>query len=799
VSYVSSTELRAQIGAASAGSYMVYLISGDGSVAIVVNGITYSATPTWVTGSALQTAIQGISYNLQLSATSNSAVTYTLAGGSVLPSGLTLTSGGLLSGTLPLISVDTVYNFSILAIDLENQDSPRTFSITITVGETYFKHNNLLISTTSVSGQGNKIFLDSSSNGFTVTPAGNPQQGSVSPYRDQGYSSVYFGGVSDWLTVGQATDDPLGTGNFTMEAWIFNTLSGIANKCVLGKWSSGAGWVLWESGGVVLFTTSFGVTLTSSASFPVNLWSHVAVTRVTATWTLYLNGVSIASTNFSGSLNNTNIALQVGSFESGNSPWQGLISNVHIIKGTALYSGASYSPPAAVITAQTGTSVLTCQDSIFKDNSGTGLLVVPSGAPSTLPYAPPSPGLYYNPAIHGGSAYFIGVTDNLTVLDNVALQFGTGDFTIECWFYIVGVTTTAFNLVSKGTATTGWSLNTTTTGRIQFSYTAANLTGATTTLTSGLWYHVAVIRSSTSTGNLRIYLNGVLEIASAGAVNDNFNQTNTLYIAASRTNTLPLNGYIANLRLVKGVPVYTGAFSPPTLSILATSGASSAASYTNITNVNTSFVDSSTSLLLNFANATVYDSTMVNNIATVATAQSNNTNYKFLPTSVRFAGTTDWLTCIDRIPHRFGANNFTIECWFLSTVASAAYNLISKGTATTGWSLNVTAANRIQFSYTAANLTGATTTLTNNVWYHVAVVRNGSAAGNVKIYLNGALEISSAGAVVDAFTQNNILYIGASRTGTVPINGYIQDVRLTNGIARYTSPFAVATALSGIR
>jgi len=133
VSFVNSTELRAQLPATAAGTYVVYVVATDGSVAIRVNGITFSATPTWTTGSTLPESLASNAISIQFAATSNSNITYSLASGSTLPSGLNLSSNGLLSGTVTGVTVDTTYNFTINAIDQELQDSPRAFSISISV------------------------------------------------------------------------------------------------------------------------------------------------------------------------------------------------------------------------------------------------------------------------------------------------------------------------------------------------------------------------------------------------------------------------------------------------------------------------------------------------------------------------------------------------------------------------------------------------------------------------------------------------------------------------------------------
>ena len=128
VAYVNNTTLRAEVPSKSAASYNLYVVNPDGGTAIRVNGLTYSANPTWVTASPLTSGTMDISYSLSLSATG--AISYTLQEGSSLPPGLTLASNGLLSGTVTGLSSDTIYNFTVVAIDAENQDSPKTFSVT---------------------------------------------------------------------------------------------------------------------------------------------------------------------------------------------------------------------------------------------------------------------------------------------------------------------------------------------------------------------------------------------------------------------------------------------------------------------------------------------------------------------------------------------------------------------------------------------------------------------------------------------------------------------------------------------
>lgn len=132
VAFVSATEVRAQLPAKPAGTYNVYLLNGDGGTAIRVNALQYSNTPIWVTESPLTSVQEDTSVSVQLSATG--ANSYALQSGSTLPTGLTLSANGLISGTVNTnVSVATTYNFTVEAIDTENQETPKAFAITITI------------------------------------------------------------------------------------------------------------------------------------------------------------------------------------------------------------------------------------------------------------------------------------------------------------------------------------------------------------------------------------------------------------------------------------------------------------------------------------------------------------------------------------------------------------------------------------------------------------------------------------------------------------------------------------------
>ena len=193
------------------------------------------------------------------------------------------------------------------------------------------------------------------------------------------------------------------------------------------------------------------------------------------------------------------------------------------------------------------------------------------------------------------SVFFNGTTDtirNLTTA-STALDLSTGDWTVEAWIYKTvsqqGVILALPN-VSSG-SNSGFSFQTTAADAItQNNGVTATVNAGTISLNT--WTHVAVVRTS---GNTQLYVGGV-------AVGSTFTQapnaSQYFSIGCNITATFAFfPGYISNLRMVKGLAVYSGNFSPPSLAPLATSGAASASAYSSTTNVNTSFASSATSIL----------------------------------------------------------------------------------------------------------------------------------------------------------------------------------------------------------
>lgn len=133
VSYINATALSFTTPAGSAGVVSLYVVNADGGTAIAVPGLLYSGTPTWTTSAGtLGSPYEANSFSVTLQATGDGNVTFSVSAGNTIPAGLTLASNGLLSGTIPATDPTTTYTFYVDAIDAQNQETTRTFSVTYT-------------------------------------------------------------------------------------------------------------------------------------------------------------------------------------------------------------------------------------------------------------------------------------------------------------------------------------------------------------------------------------------------------------------------------------------------------------------------------------------------------------------------------------------------------------------------------------------------------------------------------------------------------------------------------------------
>jgi len=160
-----------------------------------------------------------------------------------------------------------------------------------------------------------------------------------------------------------------------------------------------------------------------------------------------------------------------------------------------------------------------------------------------------------------------------------------------------------------------------------------------------------------------------------------------------------------------------------------------------------------------------------------------------------FDGTGDYLTIADNDALDMGSSDMTIEAWVYVTYLTAGtgterdiIDFRPTSTDTAVYPVIFVSTGNVLIYYAGGTRITGTTTVSLNTWYHVAVSRLN---GSTKLYLNGSQEGST-------YADTNNYTVGASRPvigcqgysiGANTVTGYMDDIRITKGIARYTQNF----------
>ena len=765
--FVSSTELRAQIPAQAAGTYVLYVVNTDGSVAIKVNGITYSAFPGWVTDSTLPAGVVDVAISIQLNA--STATTYTLQAGSTLPTGLTLSSTGLLSGTITAQNqtADTTYNFTVIATDAELQDSPRSLSITITVGDLNWTYVSALVSPTTYGLPFTDDFSTSNSN---VIPMGNIKAQNFNPYTP-GYYSIYFDGTGDYCTRTLSAATNWTNTTFTIEAWVFpeslsadmtvfSTDNGNTRGLMLGIKTDGSLTTDNQADGASIGTSS------GTSKVLVNRWNHIALTRSGTTLTYFINGVLSGTSNPGTYYDQNTNAFKIGAEIGNGKNFKGYISNLRFVTGQTLYT-ATFTPSTSPLTSISGTVLLACQTNRFVDSPTTNLPLTRNGDVKISSFDP----FTANPAYATyGSAYCDGTDDYLTFPQMIV----SGDFTAEAWVYPTADDASGYSVLFSSTAANNQFLFDAGSGAVGVYLNATAVVTATgTSVILNAWNHLAWVKSGST---WKIYVNGTS--VATGTYSTAFSLDTIGRFAFS--GGYEVNGYISDVRIVNGTAVYSADFTPPTAPLTAVTNTQLLTCQTNYNANNNGFQDKSGNDLL-------------------ITRSGNPTQGSMSPYGENwgyyFDGTSDYINVPANAEFLLGTNDFTMEFWTMQPTVQASKPLLTSHQGGGMCNLGTTATKAMQFSYNASggssssysSLNG-TTVLQDRVWYHVAVVRNGSA---LTMYLNGAVEasVSIAGINIGSYAGNKPFYIGAGGDLSSWYTGYLSNFRYVRGTAVYTSAF----------
>ena len=687
---------------------------------------------------------------------------------------------------------------------------------------------------TDITGTGllccqSKRYVDRSSNAHTVSPSSqDPLINSYYPSSfqlNEGNDPTKYGGsyILDsstnyqFKTPGSVAFN-YGTGDFTWEGWIRpNTLG---TSYWLDHGSNGGmvqfynGVIRYYPGGDVgtFYSSGFG----STDQISLGAWHHLAVSRVSGTTYLFLDG-KLKNSGTDSKDYNQNYVVTIGEYGGNIYPFDGYMADIRITKGAGLYT-ADFDLPTQKLTATSQTSLLLQPDLGIVEKTGKHSQFHNYGSTSVdnltqhLQYA----------------STFDGTGDWIQAPSGAYKEFGSGDFTIEAWVTPRTTSTTTNYIVTAGSGTSthyNFALQLSNKLRLWLSSNGSswNLVTSDTTqgqgstaVVAGQTYHVAMVRDGT---NIKGYLNGNLEVTVNVSTNsvvsqssENLNIGKSAYQGAYGY----FNGDIYAVRVVKGTAVYTAAFAPPSTPLTA------------ITN---------TGLLLSSSSSTVTDTstnshTLTVNGDTSSTREINNKETKTfdIDAAIDFK-TNDYIklgwgkgyidgdasgTYTDTTDNNMSHNNgqiynlqdkdFTIEFWFKRdavTDATYADALLCNAVGIRAIAIGINPTGYTGVSYSTGTTwdgklaadpgnTFGSIQIELGKWYHYAVVRDGS---NGYQYVNGvrAETFTFSGSLSD---WNGGVFLGHWHDGYSRLfNGKIAQLRFTKGVARYTgSVFNVPTS-----
>ena len=640
------------------------------------------------------------------------------------------------------------------------------------VKDAYFNLVTLLLPGNGTNGAQNNTFLDSSTNNFTITRNGNTTQGTFSPFSQTGWSN-YFGGSGNYLQGDIPMLGTASTSTFTIEFWFYPT-SFSAESSIIGDVTPTGGTdyisVRVNTTGNPFLTWYDGATkqCVSSTTITLNAWNYVAITCSSNSLSIYVNSSTPASltgtTTLTTRTGTTNYSL--GQYNSGTRITNGYLSNVRVSSIARTIS----SVPTSSFSNDANTRILTCQSNNFSVLGVSSTIT--ATAVSVQAFSPFAPTAAYSSSVVGGSGYFDGSGDYLSIANSTAFDFGSGDFTVETWWYPTSISANQNILAKWWTGGSQWVLQWRSAGNFRFAWNSSSTADYSGSPQVNAWNYIAVVKSGSS---LYFYLNGTRN-ATVGTIGSLTATTDPLTVGQfGNSSTEYLSGYISGTRITKGGALYT------------------ASTMTVPTAPSTTSVSAGTvSGLLNYTNAGITDATAKNDLETVGNAQISTTQSKFGGSSMYFDGTGDWLFINPNQLIPLGSGDFTVEMWMYpnATYSGTFAGLLDSRTSGDG-------AGLVYFGYTGtANQIGwkdnttnvVTGSVTQSAWNHVAVVR---ASGTMKLYINGSL--ASSGANSTNYTVS-FKYIATS-FDPFSFNGYIDDLRITKGYARYSgSTYTVPAA-----
>ena len=403
-------------------------------------------------------------------------------------------------------------------------------------------------------------FVDNSIRARAISIGGSPSVSAFGPFLTSEVYDPAVNGASVYindagaLSLGTSTDFNFGTADFTVEAFIkYEGGAGSGDDSYVISFGGGAG----NAGhfGINIYQGSWRVgafndSLAGGTVPTDKAWHHIAMVYQSNVFKFYVDGVLISSAANSGPFNTTTavtISSYFGDTSYGN--FVGYISDVRVVKGTAVYTSA-FTPPTAPLTAITNTKLLL--------NMADGQ-AIDSAAQNNLTLADDVK-LSTAKAKFGDTSMLFDGSGKAYIESSNVVNFGSGNFTVEFFMNITtgGAEEVVFDARNPSQGAY-FDLELDTSNRLNY-YVLSGIRITSSALSTNTWYHVAVCRSGTST---KMFIDGT-QAGSTYSDSTVYLSTNRVVLGGySNSATYDFDGYLDEIRVSKTAR-YTSNFTAPT-------------------------------------------------------------------------------------------------------------------------------------------------------------------------------------------------------------------------------------------
>ena len=786
-------------------------------------------------------AYDSVSYNLNYTAGSNGTLTGTIS----------QTVGAGSNGTA--VTAVPNSGFQFVNWNDGSTQNPRTdinvlANKNVTANFSFDSFTKLLLHGDGANGS--TTFTDSSASPKTVTANGNAQ---ISTAQNKfGGASMYFNG-SSYASIPNNADFDFGSGDFSIDFWLYQPSNTNYYAYVSKDTGSGSGrsWLIQTNyiSNTIFFAVPNGHTASISGFSPApSSWYHIYFGRSGNVMYKGLNG-TVTSEAWTDTIPTSSTNVEIGRQGSYGNYFSGYIDELRINKGIARWT-SSFTPPTSAYGSVVSYN-LNYSAGSNGSLTGTTSQTVAQGQSSSAVTAVPNTGYHFvnwSDSSTSNPRTDTNVQGNISVTANFAINSYTLTYTAGTGGTLSGSTSQNVNYGANGTAVTAnpstgyhfvnWSDSSTQNPRTDTNVTSnLNLTANfsnTLTLTYAAGTNGTISGSSPQSVSPNANGTAVTAVPATGYHFVNWsdsstsnprtdtNVTNNITVTANfAINTYTLNYASGAHGTLSGTTSQTVNYNASGTAVTANPDASyhftswsdgstqnprTDANVISSKSVTASFSsDLNTVLLLHgdgtngstiFTDSSSYPKAVTaSGNAQISTAQS-----RFGGASMHFDGSGTFLSTPNSADWSLGSGDFTIDYWAnQTTLTSSWYNQQAQvdqvgGNGNVSW-IVFSDNNKIAFGYSTNGQLAAMKSitsagiLTTGTWYHVAVVRSGS---NITMYVNGT-SVANGTETGAIFAGTSDLRVGlthdTTNNSTMYYNGYIDELRISKGLARWTSNF----------